>query len=220
MRIGFDQEAMRNRLREEGFESITTSMKEKDMCDLAESYRRRTVADGRSIFGLRRIRYLIGLIHWVQDFARVGEEPTLAGLNNMASFQEALDTAFYRAGDVRKWKRIRPTLSVRQRIRENSRTRRSGPNGNQPSSIICPRFLEIAKYPCRTLFVKRITQFQQNCRRLCPTDWTDLPSRCSQGSSIDKELLADRDSRAVDQAHHSSPEWKTRHAGPQKPLQW
>jgi hypothetical protein len=104
MWIGFDQEAMMNRLREEGFESFgdLTSMKEKDICDLAESYGRPTVADGRSIFGLRRIRNLIGLIHWVQDFAKVGEEPTLAGLDNMASFHEALDTSIYRAGDVRK----------------------------------------------------------------------------------------------------------------------
>jgi hypothetical protein len=103
MWIGFDQEATRDRLRKEGFESFgdLATMKEKDIRDLAESYGRRTVADGRSIFGLRRIRYLIGLNHWVQDFARVGEEPTLAGIDNMASFREALDPAFYRA-DVRQ----------------------------------------------------------------------------------------------------------------------
>ena len=52
--IGFDQEATRDRLREEGFESFgdLATMKEKDIRDLAESYGRRTVADGRSIFGL------------------------------------------------------------------------------------------------------------------------------------------------------------------------
>ena len=95
MWIEVDQEAMRNRLSEEGFESFgdLTTMKKKDIRDLAESYGRRTVANGRSIFGLRHIRYLIRLIHWVQDFARVGEEPTLAGINNMASFRKALDTA-------------------------------------------------------------------------------------------------------------------------------
>jgi hypothetical protein len=103
MWIGFEQEATRNRIREEGFESFDdlATMKEKDIRDLAESYGRRTVADGRYIFGLRRTRYLIGLIHWVQDFARVGQVPSLAGIDNMASFREALDTAFYRA-DVRK----------------------------------------------------------------------------------------------------------------------
>ena len=75
MWVGFEQEATRNRIREEGFESFgdLATMKEKDIRDLAESYGRRTVADGRYIFGLRRTRYLIGLIHWVQDFARVGQ---------------------------------------------------------------------------------------------------------------------------------------------------
>jgi hypothetical protein len=61
--IGFDQEATRIRLREEGFESFTDilTLKEKDVCDLAELYSRHTIADGRAIFGLRKIRYLIGL---------------------------------------------------------------------------------------------------------------------------------------------------------------
>ena len=101
--IGFDQPATRARIRAEGFESFDglTTMKEKDIRDLAESYGRRTVADGRTIFGLRRIRYLIGLIHWVQDFGRVGETPTIEGINGMAELRTVLDTAYYRA-DVRK----------------------------------------------------------------------------------------------------------------------
>ena len=77
------------------------STKAKDISSLAESYGRRTVADGRVIFGLRRIRHLIGLIHWVQDFRRVGEEPTIAGFVNAERFREALEAAFDRA-DVRK----------------------------------------------------------------------------------------------------------------------
>jgi hypothetical protein len=101
--IGFDQQATRDRIREEGFETFDdlVGMKEKDIRDLAESYGRRTVADGRSIFGLRRIRYLIGLIHWVQDFGRVGETPSLDGIDDAVQFRTVLDTAFYRA-DVRK----------------------------------------------------------------------------------------------------------------------
>jgi hypothetical protein len=68
--IGFDQVATRDRIREEGFETFAdlATMKEKDIRDLAESYSRRTIADGRSIFGLRRIRFMNGLIHWVQDY--------------------------------------------------------------------------------------------------------------------------------------------------------
>ncbi len=40
-------------------------MKEKDVRDLADSYGRRTVADGRATFGLWKTWYLIGLIHRV-----------------------------------------------------------------------------------------------------------------------------------------------------------
>ncbi|KAI2510965.1 hypothetical protein MHU86_3437 [Fragilaria crotonensis] len=101
--IGFDQEATRERLRAEGFDTFDdlNGMKEKDIRDLADSYVRRTVADGRTIFGLKRTRYLIGLIHWVQDFARVGETPSLDGIEDAMQFKAVLDIASYRA-DVRK----------------------------------------------------------------------------------------------------------------------
>ena len=102
--IGFDTPATRNRLRLEGFENFEdlASMKEKDIRDLAESYGRRTVADGRFIFGVRRIRYLLGLIHWVQDFKRISGTPNLGGFaGDPAAFRSALDDASNRA-DVRK----------------------------------------------------------------------------------------------------------------------
>jgi hypothetical protein len=73
--IGFDNEATRERIQVEGFgtfEDLAT-MKEKDIRDLSESYGRRTVGDGRFIFEIRRVRFLIALVHWVQDFARVNE---------------------------------------------------------------------------------------------------------------------------------------------------
>lgn len=101
--IGFEQEATRQLLLEEGFESFADvlAMKEKDVRDLADSYGRRTVADGRSIFGLRRTRYLIGLIHWAQDYQRIGEEPSIVGIQDAIQFRSALDEAYERA-DVRK----------------------------------------------------------------------------------------------------------------------
>lgn len=78
--IGFDQEATRARIREEGFETFAdlATMKEKDIRDLAESYSRRTIADGRAIFGLRRVRYMIGLIHWARmnESGRSGNQPS------------------------------------------------------------------------------------------------------------------------------------------------
>lgn len=101
--IGFDQVATRTRIRDEGFDTFAdlATMKEKDIRDLAESYSRRTAADGRAIFGLRRIRYMIGLIHWVQDFGRVGEQPSLEGIDDANQFKIILDEASQRA-DVRK----------------------------------------------------------------------------------------------------------------------
>ena len=80
--IGFDNNATRDCIQVEDFASFNNLkfIKEKDIRDLAESYGRRTAAaDGRFLFGVRRIRYLIGMIHWVQDFVRVGEIPSLAG---------------------------------------------------------------------------------------------------------------------------------------------
>ena len=101
--VGFDIDATRERLKNEGFESFDDlkSMKEKDIRDLAESYGRRTVADGRFIFGVRRTKYLIGMVHWVQDFARVSEIPNLDVFADNVAFRLALDEAFDRA-DVRR----------------------------------------------------------------------------------------------------------------------
>jgi hypothetical protein len=101
--IGFDQEVTRERLRAEGFDTFDdlNGMKEKDIRDLVDSFTRCTVADGRTIFGLKRTRHLIGLIHWVQDFARVGETPSLDGIEDAVSFRAVLDIASYRA-DVRR----------------------------------------------------------------------------------------------------------------------
>jgi hypothetical protein len=57
--IGFGIAATRERIRVEGFGTFEdlNSMKEKDIRDLAESYGRRTIGDGRFIFGIRRTKY-------------------------------------------------------------------------------------------------------------------------------------------------------------------
>jgi hypothetical protein len=68
--IGFDIPAVRARLRAEGLTTFSDlkSLKEKDIRDIAESFSKRTVNDGRYLFGIRRTRLLIGLIHWVQYY--------------------------------------------------------------------------------------------------------------------------------------------------------
>jgi hypothetical protein len=77
-----NEQATRERVQVEGFgtfEDLAT-MKEKDIMDLAESYGRRTIGDGRFVFGIRRVGLRIGLVHWVvQDFARVDKTPSILG---------------------------------------------------------------------------------------------------------------------------------------------
>jgi hypothetical protein len=102
--IGFGIAATRERIRVEGFGTFEdlNSMKEKDIRDLAESYGRRTIGDGRFIFGIRRTKYLIGLVHWVQDFTRINGTPSMDVFNgDPAAFRTELDLAYHRA-DVRK----------------------------------------------------------------------------------------------------------------------
>ena len=60
-----------------------------DISDLEYSYSKRTVADGRLIFGLQNTKRLKSMIQWVQDFARVSKTPNINNLDE-ASFRAAL----------------------------------------------------------------------------------------------------------------------------------
>ena len=105
--VGFAITATRERIRVEGFRSFEdlNSMKEKDIRDLAESYGRRTVGDGRFIFGIRRTKYLIGLVHWVHGFTRINGTPSMGVFNgDPAAFRTELDLAYHHAA-VRKVER-------------------------------------------------------------------------------------------------------------------
>ena len=135
--IGFENAQVRERLRaEQGFETFDNlkSMKEKDICNLADLYTRLTIGDGRFMFCVRRIRHLIGIVHWVQDFGRrVSGTPSLAEFGDDAgAFRAALDVAFNRA-EVCKTKRSSLTPPVRLRTQGSSRMNKSGPNGSRRS---------------------------------------------------------------------------------------
>jgi hypothetical protein len=95
--IGFDQDAPRDRIREEGFETFDdlVNMKEKDICDLAESNSR-----------MSHIRHTSYPLHdrtnpLAQDFIRIDEHPTIEGIDGAEAFKVALDMAYQRA-DVQK----------------------------------------------------------------------------------------------------------------------
>ena len=109
--IGFTDPAQRASLLGDfgTFEDIA-DLKHDDIDTLASSYSKRTVAEGRIHFGLARIRRLKALIHWVQDFGRVSEEPTLDDLDQ-ASFRAELKTAASRAEIRSKSKDTSESLS-------------------------------------------------------------------------------------------------------------
>ncbi len=66
----------------------------------------------------------------MQEFGRIGQEPSIEGINREVQFRAALlDEAFYRA-DVRKIEKDQQTPSVRRLIPANLRTSANGPNGN------------------------------------------------------------------------------------------
>ena len=125
--VGFENAATHQRIQVEDFGTfVEATMKEKGIRDLPESYGRRTVGDGRFIVGIRRVRFLIGgLVHWVQDFARVNETPSILSYGEgQLKFRVDLEVAFQRA-DVRKARRLTLVVSLK--------TNESGPNGSQNS---------------------------------------------------------------------------------------
>lgn len=133
--IGFNQEATRACIREEGFETFAdlATMKEKDIRDLAESYSRCTVADaGRAIFGLRRIRYMIGLIHWVQDLVESVRHQPWKAWTKLSHSGMLWTRPPISALMSERLRRTSPIPSARLPTPENSKMKGNGPNGSQP----------------------------------------------------------------------------------------
>ena len=80
--IGFTA-VQRRRLCDEAF-TVLDDFKEmtvKDVRQLEESFAKQTPAASRIIFGQRRTRHLIALIHWVRDFRRINLPPDIEGLD-------------------------------------------------------------------------------------------------------------------------------------------
>ena len=100
--IGFAVDAQRTSIINDAFSVYADiqSLTEKDITELSESFGRRTAANGRIDFGIRRTKRLKFMTHWVQDFYRVSMTPSMDGLDQ-ASFLAALTVAGQRA-NVRK----------------------------------------------------------------------------------------------------------------------
>ena len=81
--IGFANENNRTSIIDDAFNTYADihSLKEKDITELSESFSRRTQANGRIDFGIRRTKKMKFMLHWVADFYRTSSIPTIAGLN-------------------------------------------------------------------------------------------------------------------------------------------
>ena len=57
-------------------------MNETDIRDMAESFSKRSPAANRIILGMRRIKWLISMMHWAQDHQRCSKDPDLDDIAN------------------------------------------------------------------------------------------------------------------------------------------
>ena len=81
-----------------GFNSLEdlNDIEEKDIRDMADSFQKRTITH-RINFGMRRTKWLIAMMHWVQDFYRCSKQPTIDDFVTANDFKQALSTAAQRA---------------------------------------------------------------------------------------------------------------------------
>ena len=82
---------------EAGFNSQSNlnDIEEKDIRDMADSFQKRTIANHIN-FGMRCTKWLIAMMHWVQDFSHCSKQPTNDNFITANDFKQALSTAAQR----------------------------------------------------------------------------------------------------------------------------
>ena len=70
---------------------------ETDIRDMAESFSKCSPAANCINFRMRRIKWLMAMMHWFQDHQRCSEEPDIADFSNTDAFKEALQVSAQRA---------------------------------------------------------------------------------------------------------------------------
>ena len=95
--IGFRTAAQRNRVRNDAFPSFEdiVMITDKDIDTMSTTFSGLTQATGRIMFGTSRTKYLKATIHWVEDFYRVSEIPTIVGMDEY-SFKNELQRSLAR----------------------------------------------------------------------------------------------------------------------------
>ena len=99
--IGFENVVERNEIMVAGigqFEDFRYLV-EKDIRDMADEFGKRTIANGRIVFGLGRTKKLTGVMHWTQDSFRASDVPNHLNFNEAVLYQ-ALSLAQVRKSDI------------------------------------------------------------------------------------------------------------------------
>ena len=98
--IGFGDVQHHNAIIDEGgFDRLMDfyDINKTDIRDMAESFSKRSPAANCIIFGMRRIKWLISMMHWAQDHQQCSEDPDLDDIANADKFKEALLVSAQRA---------------------------------------------------------------------------------------------------------------------------
>ena len=84
---------------EAGFESLEdfVRLSEKDIREMADGYEKRTQAQGCIPFGLRRIKLLIGVMHWVQDQDCCYRSASTGNIADANEFREIINVSIQHA---------------------------------------------------------------------------------------------------------------------------
>jgi hypothetical protein len=99
--IGFNDAVQRERIIESGLADYEDFryLVDKDIRDMADEFGKRSVQNGRIIFGLGRTKKLTGVMHWIQDCYRANDIPDHNNFNEQA-LAEAQSRALIRKSDV------------------------------------------------------------------------------------------------------------------------
>jgi hypothetical protein len=87
---GFQVAAERTSIAQDGFESYDDIMllTENDIASPAKGFAKRTNANRKIVFGLRRTNLLKATVHWVQDFRRISRDPSILDIANALSSKQ------------------------------------------------------------------------------------------------------------------------------------
>ena len=119
---------------------------------MADSFQKRTIAN-RINFGMRRTKWLIAMMHWVQDFYHCSKQPTIDDFVTANNSSKHCLLQHNVLPSVRSTP-IRLIQLVRRPTRASSRMKGSGQNGIPLSSITFLLYLGSMVYHYPTSFGK------------------------------------------------------------------